>query len=238
MSQKLMKRALQRVDFSVEAEALDYSSHFGAGIKLENILALPDEEDEADVTARLQDLNVTCLYCWELARTPIWFECQGGLRLACAECLTADLTVKWAAHYDSYGSTHPFDFSCPHCRKTGNILECQAIGQFARNPVDDDVSATYFDILCRCSRGCIELFSPVELVQHQVFSCPNRSVQCPYVGCPQIMSLPDMKNHISTCANRESSLITADSTVLLTTFMLELPTPIEFVGPSEIQSPT
>jgi len=222
MSQKTMKRALQRIDYSVEADALDYSTHFGAGIKAENVLALPDEEDNAAVAARLQDLNVTCLYCWELARTPIWFRCQGGLRVACAECLSADLTVKWAAHFDNYANTHPFNFSCPHCRKTGDILEAEAIGQFARNPVDDDVLSTYSSILCRCSRGCIELFSPVELVQHQIFSCPNRSVQCPFIGCPRIMPLPDLKNHISTCAHRNAKLKPAETTVPLTPFMLEV----------------
>ena len=77
-------------------EALNYETQQGAGIPFAQVVRLPGEEDDQAVEERLREANLVCVYCQQLARSPLWIDCPNHCQPSCAECLTKDVYVKWS----------------------------------------------------------------------------------------------------------------------------------------------
>jgi hypothetical protein len=143
--------------------------------------------EEKYVQGGLQSSRFVCSICHGVPRFPWSIDrCE---HIFCEDCLYR--------HYDGatdfkkwYGAN-----KCPVCVNTYNQ---GTVKVFCR--MDKETQALFQSIQIRCPFECGQLGSPLEIDEHQVYSCPNRTIVCPNLGCKQSGPAKDIsEQHFPHC---------------------------------------
>lgn len=134
----------------------------------------------------VDDVGFTCIVCYGTdLHTPS--VCENG-HIVCKAC---SLRIE--------------DSCCPVCRSSSGFHEVPELGTFLQKLIPVQCHACV-------ERGCGNLMSLYELTHvHSTTECPYRYVQCPVLGCMQMVEFCNLGEHIQSTADKHLSLRSASA---------------------------
>ncbi len=134
-----------------------------------------------------------CSLCKGIPRHPVNLENCG--HLFCESCIQKHFQIT-ARHGNlelNFGRSAP----CANCREPYKLHSLILFNKFS--PWAKQV---YQSLSLKCPLTCPFIGNPLEMDEHQSFTCPLRNIKCPNINCSEIMTAELLeKEHLRECTH-------------------------------------
>ena len=129
-----------------------------------------------------------CTICLCIPRHPIELKACGHVF---CRCCVANVQLSYSGEWRT---SHKL---CPLCRT--RFTEDQIISFESGSKALQNI---FKELVISCSFNCGRHMSTGTLLEHEMWLCPRRPVNCPNNGCGAVLPDQEMEQHLDTCANR------------------------------------